>query len=58
MRHYPNLILVLNPEEDMLVHQIAGLISVSDKERDLARQRALAKLSKDKHELSLVTRIS
>lgn len=42
----------------MLVHQIAGLISVSDKERDLARQRALAKLSKDKHELSLVTRIS
>jgi len=40
---------VLDPEEDMLVRQIAGLIYVPDKERGLARQRALAKLPKDKH---------
>ena len=40
---------VLDPEEDMLVRQIAGLIHVPDKERGLGRQRALAKLSKGKH---------
>ena len=40
---------VLDPEEDMLVRQIAGLIHVPDKERGLARQRALVKLSKGKH---------
>ncbi len=40
---------VLDPEEDMLVRQIAGLIHVPDEERGLARQRAFAKLSKGKH---------
>ncbi len=40
---------MLDPEEDMLVRQIAGLIHVPDKERGLARQRALAKLSKGEH---------
>ena len=40
---------VLDPEEDMLVRQIAGLIHVPDKERGLGRQRALAKLLKGKH---------
>lgn len=40
---------VLDPEEDMLVRQIAGLIHVPDKERGLARQGALAKLSKGNH---------
>jgi uncharacterized tellurite resistance protein B-like protein len=36
---------VLDPEEDMLIRQIAGLIHVPDRERMLARQRALAKLA-------------
>ena len=40
---------VLDPEEDRLVRQIAGLIHVPDKERGLGRQRALAKVSKFKH---------
>lgn len=40
---------VLDPEEDMLLRQIAGLIHVPDKERGLARQRALARLSNGKH---------
>jgi uncharacterized tellurite resistance protein B-like protein len=33
---------VLDPHEDMLIRQIAGLIHVPDRERGLARQRALA----------------
>ena len=36
---------VLDPEEDMLIRQIAGLIHMPDRERMLARQRALAKLA-------------
>jgi uncharacterized tellurite resistance protein B-like protein len=32
---------ILDPHEDMLLRQIAGLIHVPDKERGLARQRAL-----------------
>lgn len=36
---------VLDPDEDMLLRRIAGLIHVSDQERGLARQRALRKLS-------------
>ena len=35
----------LDPEEDMLVRRIAGLIYVDDRERTLARQRALGKLA-------------
>lgn len=36
---------VLDPHEDMLLRQIAGLIHVPDKERGQARQRALAALA-------------
>jgi uncharacterized tellurite resistance protein B-like protein len=32
---------VLDPHEDMLLRQIAGLIHVPDRERGLARQRAI-----------------
>jgi len=35
---------VLDPHEDMLLRRIAGLIHVDDRERGLARQRALAKM--------------
>jgi len=35
---------VLDPHEDMLLRRIAGLIHVDDRERGLARQRALEKL--------------
>ena len=35
---------VLDPQEDALLRRIAGLIHVSDKERGLARQRALEKV--------------
>jgi uncharacterized tellurite resistance protein B-like protein len=35
---------VLDPQEDMLLRRIAGLIHVDDRERGLARQRALAKM--------------
>ncbi|MES0403732.1 MAG: TerB family tellurite resistance protein, partial [Hyphomicrobium sp.] len=35
---------VLDPYEDALVRQIAGLIHVPDRERGLARRRALEKL--------------
>ncbi|WP_422000083.1 TerB family tellurite resistance protein [Reyranella sp.] len=35
----------LDPDEDALIRQIAGLIQVSDQERGAARQRALAKLA-------------
>lgn len=38
---------VLDPHEDMLIRQIAGLIHVPDRERGLARQRALADLKRD-----------
>jgi uncharacterized tellurite resistance protein B-like protein len=34
---------VLDPQEDMLLRQIAGLIHVPDRDRGLARQRALEK---------------
>lgn len=34
---------VLDPQEDMLLRQIAGLIHVPDRERGLARKRALEK---------------
>ena len=33
----------LDPEEDMLLRRIAGLIYVDDRERTLARQRAVEK---------------
>jgi uncharacterized tellurite resistance protein B-like protein len=36
---------VLDPQEDMLLRRIAGLIYVSDGERGAARKRALAKLA-------------
>jgi uncharacterized tellurite resistance protein B-like protein len=36
---------VLDPQEDMLLRRIAGLIYVSDGERGMARQRALEKLA-------------
>ena len=35
---------VLDPHEDMLLRRIAGLIHVNDRERGLARQRALEKV--------------
>jgi uncharacterized tellurite resistance protein B-like protein len=35
---------VLDPQEDALLRRIAGLIHVTDRERGLARQRALEKL--------------
>jgi uncharacterized tellurite resistance protein B-like protein len=34
---------VLDPEEDLLIRRVAGLIYVSDRDRVMARQRALAK---------------
>jgi uncharacterized tellurite resistance protein B-like protein len=36
---------VIDPHEDMLLRQIAGLIHVPDRERSLARKRALAHLA-------------
>ncbi len=39
---------VLDPHEDMLLRRIAGLIHVPDRERGIARQRALEKLAADK----------
>jgi uncharacterized tellurite resistance protein B-like protein len=38
----------LDPQEDMLLRRIAGLIYVPDRERGLARERALARLAQDK----------
>jgi uncharacterized tellurite resistance protein B-like protein len=35
---------VLDPEEDLLIRRVAGLIAVTDRERVLARQRVVAKL--------------
>src|SRR3954469_23978576 len=37
---------VLDPEEDLLIRRIAGLIYVEDRERVLARQRVLARRAK------------
>jgi uncharacterized tellurite resistance protein B-like protein len=34
---------VLDPEEDLLIRRIAGLVYVSDRDRVLARQRVLAR---------------
>ena len=34
---------VLDPEEDLLIRRVAGLIAVTDRERVLARQRAVAR---------------
>ncbi len=36
---------VLDPQEDMLLRQIAGLIHVPDRERGEARKRALEKVA-------------
>ncbi|HEY4075814.1 MAG TPA: TerB family tellurite resistance protein [Rhizomicrobium sp.] len=36
---------VLDPEEDLMIRRIAGLIYVSDRDRVLARQRVLARLN-------------
>lgn len=36
---------VLDPDEDMLIRQVAGLINVPDKERGFARRRALERLA-------------
>lgn len=35
---------VLDPEEDLLIRRVAGLIYITDRERVLARQRVLARL--------------
>lgn len=35
----------LDPDEDALIRQVAGLIQVSDRERGVARKRALEKLA-------------
>ncbi len=35
---------VLDPEEDLLIRRVAGLIHVTDRERVLARQRVMARL--------------
>lgn len=39
---------VLDPDEDALIRQLAGLIHVTDRERAFARQRALKKLEAEK----------
>ena len=36
---------VLDPEEDLLIRRIAGLIAVTDRDRVLARQRVVARLA-------------
>jgi uncharacterized tellurite resistance protein B-like protein len=36
---------VLDPEEDLLIRRIAGLIAVSDRDRVLARQRVVARIT-------------
>ena len=38
---------VLDPEEDLLIRRVAGLIYITDRERVLARQRVVARLSQD-----------
>ena len=37
---------VLDPEEDLLIRRVAGLIHVTDRERVLARQQVLARLGR------------
>lgn len=37
---------VLDPEEDLLIRRVAGLIHVTDRERVLARQKVLARLGR------------
>jgi uncharacterized tellurite resistance protein B-like protein len=37
---------VLEPEEDMLIRRIAGLVHVEDQDRGAARQRVLARLAR------------
>jgi uncharacterized tellurite resistance protein B-like protein len=39
---------VLDPHEDMLVRRLSGLIHVPDRERAIARQRALEKLAAER----------
>jgi len=39
---------VLDPHEDALLRQIAGLIHVPDRDRGLARQRALAEIANER----------
>jgi uncharacterized tellurite resistance protein B-like protein len=34
---------VLDPEEDLLIRRVAGLVYVTDRDRVLARQRVLAR---------------
>jgi uncharacterized tellurite resistance protein B-like protein len=41
---------VLDPEEDMLIRRVGGLIDVSDRDRVLARQRVLARREKRSEE--------
>ena len=41
---------VLDPHEDMLLRQIAGLIQVPDRDRGFARQRVLEKLAAAREE--------
>ncbi|MGE3228742.1 MAG: TerB family tellurite resistance protein [Hyphomicrobium sp.] len=41
---------VLDPHEDALLRQIAGLIHVPDRDRGLARQRALEEIAKERAE--------
>lgn len=40
---------VLDPEEDVLIRRIAGLVYVSDQDRIAARQRVLANMQKPPH---------
>jgi uncharacterized tellurite resistance protein B-like protein len=37
---------VLDPEEDLLIRRVAGLIAVTDRDRVLARQRVLSRIKK------------
>jgi uncharacterized tellurite resistance protein B-like protein len=39
---------VLDPEEDLLIRRVAGLIAVTDRDRVLARQRVVARLNMPK----------
>ena len=39
---------VLDPEEDLLIRRIAGLVYVTDRDRVLARQRVLARKEQEK----------
>lgn len=37
---------VLDPEEDLLIRRVAGLIYITDRERVLARQRVVARMAR------------